>query len=121
MNANESILTRVKTLYNSTTHFNKLPQTVVFDATPKILIKNISQTKAHSKDISGRFEVTYRVEVIGKVYMSVKAAADAIVTSLETFTDSYVHVCSFDGQYYDTNDEAEIHRVITDFRTFVNL
>lgn len=121
MNADESIYNRVKTSYNTTTWFNKFPQTETFNATPKILIKNISQTKSSTKDISGRYEATYRIEVIGTIYKTVKDTAAAITASLESFTDSYVHTCTFDGEFYDTNDVAEIHRVITDYRTFINL
>lgn len=122
MTADVSIYNKIKTTYSSTTYMNKFPQSIALnEATPKILIKNISQTKRSTKDISGRFEATYRIEVIGTIYLTVKDTARAITTLLENFTDSAVHTCVFDGEYYDTNDDAEIHRVITDYRTFINL
>jgi hypothetical protein len=122
MTADVSIYNAIKTTYGSTTYFNKFPDIVTLNsATPQILIKNISQTKRSTKDISGRFEATYRVEVIGTVYLTVKDTAAAITVLLENFTDSAVHLCSYDGEYYDTNETAEIHRVITDYRTFINL
>lgn len=122
MTADVSILNRIKTAYNTTTYFNKFPQTVnLQNTTPQILIKNISQTKTGTKDIAGRFEATYRVEVIGSVYLTVKDTAVAITNLLESFTDAAVYVVSYDGEYYDTNDTAEIHRVITDYRAFINI
>lgn len=122
MTADVSILNRIKTSYNTTTYFNKFPQSVSLQsATPQILVKNISQTKTGTKDISGRYEATYRVEVIGTVYLTVKDTAAAITTLLESFTDSAVYVASYDGEYYDTNETAEIHRVITDYRAFINI
>lgn len=122
MTADVSILNRIKTAYNSTTYFNKFPQTVTLNsATPQILVKNISQTKTGTKDITGRFEATYRVEVIGSVYLTVKDTAVAITALLESFSDSAVYVVSYDGEFYDTNETAEIHRVITDYRAFINI
>lgn len=122
MNADISIYNKIKTAYNSTTYFNKFPETVTLNsATPKILIKNISQIKSLTKDVSGRYEVTYRVEVIGTIYNDVKDTAAAITTLLETFTDSYIPVISYDGEFYDTNETAEIHRVIIDYRAFINV
>lgn len=122
MTADVSILNRIKTAYNTTTYFNKFPQTVnLQNTTPQILVKNISQTKTGTKDITGRFEATYRIEVIGSVYLTVKDTAVAITNLLESFTDAAVYVVSYDGEYYDTNDTAEIHRVITDYRAFINI
>ena len=122
MNETVSIFNKIKESYPTTTYVNKLPQSVLLtESTPKILLKRITKTKNSTKDISGRFEMIHRVEVIGSNYANVETTAKAITTALESFTDSYVYVCTFDGEFYDTNEEAEVHRLITDYRTFVNL
>jgi hypothetical protein len=121
MSADVSIYEVIKDEYENT-HFNKFPQSIKLDeATPKILIKNISQNKIDDKDKAGRYSAIYRVEVIGTVYLTCKDTAAAITQILESHTDTNIYLVSFDGEYYDVNDELGIHRVITDYKTFINL
>lgn len=120
MTADISIYEVIKNEYTNT-HFNKFPQSVKLnEATPKILIKNISQTKADDKDKAGRYTAIYRVEVIGTNYLNCKDTGVAITDILENFTDESIYLVTYDGEFYDTNETAEIHRVILDFRAFIN-
>jgi hypothetical protein len=120
MTADVSIFEVIKDEYVNT-YFNKLPQSVKLDeATPKILIKNISQTKADDKDKAGRYEVIYRIEIIGSVYRTCKDTGADITNILENFTDESIYLVSYDVEFYDTNETAEIHRVIIDFKAFIN-
>ena len=122
MTADVSIYEAIKEEYENTTFFNKFPQSVnLREATEKILVKNISQIKRDDKDKAGRYEVTYRIEVIGTNYMNCKDTAAAITTLLEGYTDEHVYLVRYDGETYDTNDTAEIHRVIVDYIAFINL
>ena len=122
MSADTSIYNKIKTAYNSTTYFNRFPQSLSFNTqTPQILVKNISQVKTDDKDKEGRYEATYRVEVAGGNYINCKSTAAAITALLETHSDSDVYLVSYDGEFYDTNDTADIHRVIVDYRIFINI
>ena len=119
MTADVSIFEVIKDEYPNT-YFNKLPQSVRLDeATPKILVKNISQTKADDKDKAGRYEVIYRVEIIGTNYMDCKDAGVEITDILENHTDESIYLLSYDGEFYYTNETAEIHSVIIDFKAFI--
>jgi hypothetical protein len=121
MTADISIFEAIKTEYENT-YFNKFKQTVKLDESePKILVKNISQTRTSDKDKIGRYEAVYRVEVIGTNYMSCKDTAAGITALLEAFIDESIYLVSYDGEFYDTNETAEIHRVIIDYKAFINI
>jgi hypothetical protein len=102
-------------------YFNKFAQSVKLDEpTPKILIKNITHNNAGSKDKLGRDEFTYRIEIIGTNYMNISDTADDVRDLMVNHTDEAVYLIDYDTAIYDTNETAEIHRIIQDYRVFVN-
>jgi len=102
-------------------YFNKFPQGITLrNATPRVLIRNISETVQDDKDKKGRYEVIYRIECIGLNYMNCKAVANEIRYLLLNFTDSYIYLSTFDTENYDTDDTAELFMVQTDYRVFIN-
>ncbi|MBK6563779.1 MAG: hypothetical protein IPG18_00960 [Saprospiraceae bacterium] len=120
MNADIAIFERLEASF-SNVYMNKFPQSInLNESTAKTLVKNISQIKTDDKDKSGRYEVIYRVESVGNNYKNVKTRAKEIRDNLLNYTNTYIYLSTFDGEVYDTNETAEIHRVITDFRTFIN-
>lgn len=119
MNADQSIYDLIKNMYNDT-YFNKFAQSVKLDeSNPKILIKNITHNNYSTKD-TGREEYIYRIEIIGTNYINVWNCAEIIKQEMVNFTDQYVYHCVYDAGFYDTNETAEIHRIIRDFRIYTN-
>lgn len=120
MTPDQAIYDFIKDNYENV-YFNKLPQSVKLnEATPKILIVNVSETKLDDKDKKGRYEVIYRVEVFGTNYMNAKETAYLIRTELLPYTDENIYLVTFDAENYETNDQAEVFRIITDYRVFIN-
>jgi len=102
-------------------YFNKFAQSVKLDEpTPKVLIKNITHNNTRSKDKLGRDEFTYRIEIIGTNYMNISDIANDIRELMVNYTDEAVYLADFESSLYDTNETAEIHRIIQDYRVFVN-
>lgn len=108
-------------LNHTDVYFNKFPQSVnLKQPTPKILVTNISETKTDDKDKKGRYEVTYRVEVIGSNYMNAKSTAYTIRLDLLNSKDDNIYLISFDSETYQTNDEYEVFTIITDYIVKIN-
>lgn len=102
------------------TYLNKLPQSAKLDeATPKVLIKNITHSNTPTKDNAGREEFVYRIEVIGSLYLNVSNIAEQIKTLMIAHAGTYIYLVTYENGYYDTNETAEIHRVIKDYRAFI--
>lgn len=120
MTADKQIYDLISDEY-ATTYFNKFPQSVnIVSSTPHILIQNISRVNSKNKDKTGRAEVTYRIEVIGTVYMTVSNYAENLIGVMQNYTDSYIYLIDFDNRVYDTDDTAEIHRLILDFTAWIH-
>lgn len=108
-------------LNHENVYFNKFPQSVnLKQATPKILVTNISETKTDDKDKKGRYEVIYRVEVIGSNYMTAKATAYTIRLDLLNSKDDNIYLISFDNETYQANDDYEVFTIITDYIVKIN-
>jgi hypothetical protein len=102
-------------------YFNKFAQSVKLDeATPKVLIKNITHNNATTKDKLGRDEFSYRIEIIGTNYMNISDTANEVRALMVNHTDEAVYLIDYDTAVYDTNETAEIHRIIQDYRVFIN-
>ena len=102
-------------------YFNKFAQSVKLDEpTPKVLIKNITHNNTTTKDKLGRDEFTYRIEIIGTNYMNISDTANEVRALMVNHTDAAVYLINYDTAIYDTNETAEIHRIIQDYRVFVN-
>jgi hypothetical protein len=107
--------------YIDNVYFNRFPQGITLrNATPRVLIRNISETVQDDKDKKGRYEVIYRVECVGTNYMNCKAVANEIRYLLLNFTDSWIYLATFESEEYDTDDTAELFMVQTDYRVFIN-
>ena len=105
----------------ATTYFNKFPQSVnIESATPNVLIQNISRTGSKDKDHTERVECTYRIEVIGTIYLTVSNYAENIISVMRNYTDTYIYLIDFENRLYDTDSTSEIHRLILDFKVFIN-
>lgn len=101
-------------------YFNKFAQSVKLDqATPKVLIKNLTQLPVNSKDGIYLEEYTYRIEVIGTNYTNIGDVAADIKALLLAYQDENIYHVIFDNSYYDRNEDAEIHRIIQDYRVHV--
>lgn len=101
-------------------YFNKFAQSVKLDeATPKVLIKNLTQIPVHSKDGIYLEEYTYRIEVIGTNYTNISDVAADIKDLLLAYSDANVYHVIFDNSYYDTDEDVEIHRMIQDYRVHI--
>jgi hypothetical protein len=97
-------------------YFNKFAQSVKLDeATPKVLIKNLTQIPVHSKDGIYLEEYTYRIEVIGTNYTNISDVAADIKALLLAYQDENIYHVIFDNSYYDRNEDVEIHRMIQDY------
>jgi hypothetical protein len=108
-------------LNHENVYFNKFPQSVnLKQPTPKILVTNVSETKTDDKDKKGRYEVVYRVEVIGSNYMNCKATAYTIRQDLINSADDNIYLIVFDNETYQANDEYEVFTIITDYITHIN-
>lgn len=102
-------------------YFNKFAQSVKLDeATPKVLIQNITHNNARTKDKLGRDEFSYRIEIIGTNYMNISDTANEVRALMVNHTDEAVYLIDYDTAVYDTNETAEIYRIIQDYRVFVN-
>lgn len=105
----------------SDVYFNKFDQSVKLDeATPKVLVKNITHNAARTKDKIGREEYSYRIEVIGTNYMNISDTAEQIKLLMINYTDEVIYLIDYETAVYDTNETAEIHRIIQDYRIFIN-
>ena len=101
-------------------YFNKFAQSVKLDeATPKVLIKNLTQIPIHSKDGIYVEEFTYRIEIIGTNYINISDTAAEIKDLLLAYSDANVYHVIFDNSYYDTDEDVEIHRIIQDYRIHI--
>lgn len=101
-------------------YFNKFAQSVKLDeATPKVLIKNLTQIPVHSKDGIYLDEYTYRIEIIGTNYINISDTAADIKNLLLAYSDANVYHVIFDNSYYDTDEDVEIHRMIQDYRIHI--
>ena len=119
MTGDAEILTLISNTV-SNTYLNKLPQSVKLDeATPKVLIKNITHLNTPTKDNSGREEFVYRIEVIGSIYANVSSVSEQIKNLMVPHSGTYIYLVTYENGYYDTNETAEIHRVIKDYRAFI--
>lgn len=108
-------------LNHENVYFNKFPQSVnLKQTTPKILVTNVSETKTDDKDKKGRYEVVYRVEVIGSNYMNCKSTAYSIRKDLLDSADENIYLIVFDNETYQANDEYEVFTIITDYITHIN-
>ena len=102
-------------------YFNKFAQSVKLDeATPKILIQNITHNNATTKDKLGRDEFSYRIEIIGTNYMNISDTANEVRALMVNHTDEVVYLIDYDTAVYDTNETAEIYRIFQYYRVFVN-
>lgn len=101
-------------------YFNKFAQSVKLDeATPKVLIKNLTQIPVHSKDGIYLDEYTYRIEIIGTNYINISNTAAEVKDLLLAYSDANVYHVIFDNSYYDTDEDLEIHRIIQDYRIHI--
>lgn len=104
----------------SNVYFNKFAQSVKLDeATPKVLIKNLTQIPVHSKDGIYLDEYTYRIEIIGTNYINISDTASDIKDLMIPYRDQNVYHVIFDNSYYDTDEDVEIHRIIQDYRIHI--
>lgn len=116
-----SILALIKTEYPTTVYFAKFPQAVrLNETTPKILILNITHLADKTKDGLAVEQFIYRIEVIGTRYLDVFETADVIKSLMITHTDDNVYLVDYQGGVYDTDETAEIHRIIKDYKVFAN-
>ena len=105
----------------ATTYFGKLPQSVnIVSSTPNILITNTGLIKDKDKDNGGRFQVAYRVEVMGTIYKTVSTYAHNIISTMIDYTDTNIYLIDFDGSVSDTDSTAEIYRIVLDFNVFTH-
>lgn len=101
-------------------YFNKFAQSVKLDeATPKVLIKNLTQIPVNSKEGIVIEEYTYRIETIGTNYTNISNIAAEIKELILGYSDANVYHTIFDNSYYDTDETVEIHRIIQDFRVHI--
>lgn len=101
-------------------YFNKFAQSVKLDeATPKVLIKNLTQLPVNSKEGIVVEEYTYRIETIGTNYTNISNIAAEIKDLILSYSDANVYHTIFDNSYYDTDETVEIHRIIQDFRIHI--
>jgi hypothetical protein len=120
MLADKSIYDLIQDEYQST-YFGKIPQSVnVVTATPNILISNLGSALDKNKDKSGRYQVSYRIEVIGTIYLTVSNYAHHIISTMINYTDTNIYLIDFDGSVSDRDSEAEIYRIVLDFNVFTN-
>lgn len=97
-------------------YFNKFAQSVKLDeATPKVLLKNLTQNYIHTKDGIVIDEYNYRVEIIGTNYKNISDVAAEVRSLMIPYRDSNVYHVIFDNSYYDTDETVEIHRIIQDY------
>lgn len=101
-------------------YFNKFAQSVKLDeATPKVLIKNLTQIPVNSKEGIVVEEYTYRIEIIGTNYINISNIAAEIKQLILAYSDANVYHTIFDNSYYDTDETVEIHRIIQDYRVHI--
>ena len=101
-------------------YFNKFAQSVKLDeATPKVLLKNLTQLPVNSKEGIVVEEYTYRIETIGTNYTNISNIAAEIKQLILSYSDANVYHTIFDNSYYDTDETVEIHRIIQDFRVHI--
>jgi len=101
-------------------YFNKFAQSVKLDeATPKVLIKNLTQLPVNSKEGIVVEEYPYRIETIGKNYTNISNIAAEIKELILAYSDANVYHTIFDNSYYDTDETVEIHRIIQDYRVHI--
>jgi hypothetical protein len=104
----------------SNVYFNKFAQSVKLDeATPKVLIKNLTQIPVNTKEGIVVEECTYRIEIIGTNYINISNTAADIKDLLLAYSDANVYHVIFDNSYYDTDEDVEIHRMIQDYRIHI--
>lgn len=120
MLTDRSIYDLIKGEY-ATSYFGKLPQSVnIVSSTPNILITNTGLIKDKDKDNGGRFQVSYRVEVMGTIYKTVSTYAHNIIDTMINYTDTNIYLIDFDGSVSDTDSTAEIYRIVLDFNVFTH-
>jgi hypothetical protein len=102
-------------------YYNKFPQGIkVTEPTAKVLLQNVTHGVTNTKEGIAREEYTYRVTILGTNYINVCAAAEDVKAFMVGFTDSNIYLCIYEGGTYDTQDELEVHRIVHDYRTFIN-
>jgi hypothetical protein len=117
---NQAIYEFLKDLYENV-YFQRFPQSLnLINAVPNILVYNESESEPTGKENTGRTEVFYRIEVIGKIYSVVYSLANQIKTSLKSYSDEDIYLNVFETQEYDFSEESEVHRLILNFKTYIH-
>ncbi len=102
-------------------YFNKFPQSVVVtEQTPKVLLQNISHESSVSKDKIGNDQYTFRLTILGTNYMNISDIASQARQVLINYTDSEVYLVNYESATYDSDDTLEVHRIVQDYRAFIN-
>jgi hypothetical protein len=102
-------------------YFNKFPQTVkVTEQTPKVLVQNISHESSVTKDKIAQDQYTFRLTILGTNYTNISSIAAEARQLLINYTDSEVYLINYESGTYDTDDTLEVHRIVQDYRAFIN-